>query len=36
MAGWGVFKFAVSDGAEMVFGLEHGWCDVTNKIRAEG
>lgn len=28
------FKVSVSGAVEMVFGLEHGWCGVTNKIRA--
>lgn len=32
----GFFKYIVSAGTGTVFGLEHGWCGVTNKIRVEG
>lgn len=28
----GIFHFGVSTGVGMVFGLECGWCGVTNKI----
>jgi hypothetical protein len=28
------FKVGVSGAVEVVFDLEHGWCGVTNKIRA--
>lgn len=32
----GFFKCIVSAGTGTVFGMEHGWCGVANKIRVEG